>query len=399
MNADAEQPSDRLLSGVADETERSNRTRGLLVPIAGIYVTVLLSFLTVGLVLPLAPVTLVDRLGQSESWLGYSLIGLAIGALLGRFLGGAFVDARGSRLGFLVGLSISFVGGLSYAFAINTWLFLFGRLILGLGESIVYIAAATAIMNLVPENRRSRFFGLLGSAVWGGISIGPAIGERLSKAESAGRITLGCVAIGMLIVLSVLGTLETPRRPFSFRMPTAAILPGTVVGMYNLGYAAVTGFVIVHLRDNGIPSAWALTTYGLSVLFGRIALGGIPDRLGPLPSITTGIAFMMIALGVVTIAPNRIAVLGALVLFGIGYSMPFPAVASHTVDRVPASERAAGLAVLGGMYDVFVGIAGLLFGLIVDSRLGTDWVFITAIGFGAGALVLAHRVIRPVTKE
>jgi MFS family permease len=380
--------------GVTEEPP-ALRTPAFLQQVVVVYTTVLLSFLTVGMVLPLVPVTLVDRLGESEAWLGYSLVGLAIGAIIGRFIGGALVDSRGPRVGFLTGLSISILGGLSYAFHINTLLFTVGRLLLGLGESIVYIAAATAIMNLVPENRRGRFFGLLGSAVWGGISAGPAIGEQLTKAETAGRITLGCIAIAFVVVLTGFAKQHTERRRLSFRMPRAAFLPGTVVGLYNLGYAAVTGFVIVHLRNNNIPSSWALTTYGLSVLFGRIALGGIPDRLGPLPSILTGVSIMMAALVVVTVAPNRISVLVALVMFGVGYSMPFPAVASHTVDLVSPAERAAGLAVLGGMYDVFVGLGGLLFGAIVGVGLGTEWVFITAIGAGAGALVMARVVIKP----
>jgi MFS family permease len=374
-------------------TEASQK--GFYRQIVVIYSTVLLSFLSVGIVLPLVPVTLVDRLGESEGWLGYSLFGLAVGAVIGRFVGGALVDGRGPRVGFLIGLCVSLVGAVSYAFTVNTAMFTVGRVLLGLGESVVYIAAATAVMNLVPENRRSRFFGLLGSAVWGGISVGPALGERLNRAEEAGQITIGFIAVALLVVVVGLGRVEVARRPLSFRFPRQAFLPGTVVGMYNLGYAAITGFIILPLRNNGLASGWALTTYGLSVLFGRIVLGGIPDRLGPLPSITTGILLMMCALTVIAWAPSRAAVLSALIFFGLGYSMPFPAVASHTVDRVPLEQRAAGLAVLGGMYDVFVGIAGVLFGLIADSQWGTDWVFITAIAVSLASMVMAHLVIRP----
>jgi MFS family permease len=364
-----------------------------------IYGTVFSSFLAVGLVLPLAPVTLVDRLGEGESMVGYSLFALAVGGLLGRFVGGALVDARGVLVGFHVGIALAVVGASGYLFTVSTWSFVIGRAVLGVGESTVYIAAATALMSLVPEHRRSRFLGLLGSAVWGGISLGPAIGEHLDRVEPAGWITISALMIGLALVHSVFRTVPVTHRKVALRIPRAALLPGTVVGLYNLGYAGITGFVILHLRAEQIRPAWALTTYGLAVLFGRVALGGIPDRLGPRPSLAAGISLMMFALVVIAAAPNRIAVLIALVIFGLGYSMPFPAIASFTVDRTAESERASGLAVLGGMYDVFVGIAGIVFGLLAESRFGISSVYVVSFFASAAGLALALLVVMPTSSS
>jgi MFS family permease len=375
------------------------RTSPYVTKLVAIYGTVFSSFLAVGLVLPLAPVTLVDRLGEGESMVGYSLFGLALGGLLGRFVGGALVDARGVLAGFQVGIALAVVGALGYSFTVTTWSFVVGRAVLGIGESTVYIAAATALMSIVPEHRRSRFLGLLGSAVWGGISLGPAIGENLDRVEPAGWITISALMIGLALVHSVFRAVPVTRRKATVRIPRAALLPGTVVGLYNLGYAAITGFVILHLRAEQIQPAWALTTYGLAVLFGRVALGGIPDRLGPRPSLAAGIALMMSALVVIAAAPNRVTVLGALVVFGLGYSMPFPAIASFTVDRTAESERASGLAVLGGMYDVFVGIAGIAFGLLAESRFGIGSVYLVSFVASGAALALALLVVMPANSQ
>ncbi len=363
--------------------------------LVAIYAVVFASFLSVGLILPLAPTTLVDRFGELKAVVGYSVFALALGGLTGRFIGGSLVDGRGALVGFTTGLFLATIGGACYRFIVSTPGFLLGRVVQGIGESIIYTAAATSLMNLVPDNKRSRYIGLLGSAVWGGISLGPAIGERLSGIEPAGLLTMATQAIGLVVVWTVFrnGLGPTERKALGVRIPRAALLPSVVVGLYNLGYAAISGFLILHLRERDISSARALTFYGLSVLFGRLVLGGIPDKIGPRPSITIGIAVMMTGLTLIVFAQSRPLVLGALMIFGVGYSMPFPALASLTVDRVSVNERASGLAVLGGMYDVFVGIAGLIFGQLADSRFGTTSIFVVAIVAGGSAMALSLGVV------
>jgi MFS family permease len=364
-----------------------------------IFTAVFSSYVAAGLVLPLTPVTLIDRLGEGESSVGVSLFALAVGGLAGRFAGGAVVDGKGVRAGFQLGLICTALGACGYSFVVHPWLFIGGRAVLGFGESLVYIAASTALIDMVPQHRRSRFIGLLGSAVWGGISVGPVIGERLDRIEPAGWITIGSACGSFLLARSAFRNPSFVGRRFSIRVPRAALLPGTVIGLYNLGYAAITGFVILHMRTAGFESGWALSTYGLAVLFGRLALGGIPDRLGPAPSVTVGVSTMAAALCMIAIAPSRAAVLVSLAVFGLGYSMPFPAIASMTVNRVAHDERASALAVLGGSYDVFAGCAGLLFGVLAESHWGTTSVFVSAILGTIWALIIGRVVTADRTRS
>ncbi len=53
------------------------------------------------------------------------------------------------------------------------------RLVVGAGEGTVYTAGATWAVDLAPEDRRGWALGLFGLAVWGGLSLGPLIGELL----------------------------------------------------------------------------------------------------------------------------------------------------------------------------------------------------------------------------
>ena len=54
---------------------------------------------------------------------------------------------------------------------------------LGAGEGTVFTAGSAWIVDLAPPDRRGRVIGLYGLAVWGGLSIGPLIGELLLHAS------------------------------------------------------------------------------------------------------------------------------------------------------------------------------------------------------------------------
>ncbi len=362
----------------------------------------LLVFLTVGLMVPLTTTTIVDRLAEPKRFVGYAIGALTAGAFLGRMVAGAIVDGIGARRGFLVACSIVAVSGVLSTVPVTVASFIVARFVHGLGEAMLYTCAATTVLNRVPIKRRSRYLGLLGSAVWGGMSLGPALvdwSSWLNRPRGAGLVTM-LVGLTGLVVAPTLITPKrldvalpegTPRRRMSVSFPKSALLPSVTVGCYNLAYAAVTGFVILHLRAEGLDTRYALSFYGVAVLCGRLLFGGIPDRLGPRPSLMAGLTLMFGALSIVAWAPSLWAVRIGLAVFGIGYSMPFPALASIAVDRTPERQRASAIAMLGFVYDAFVFVGGLTFGFLADAEL-LKWVLPCGLAGIAVAGILAMRV-------
>jgi MFS family permease len=373
-------------------------------------VLTLFVFISVGLLIPLTTTTVVDRLHEPKKFIGYAIGAMTVGAFCGRLIAGAMIDSFGTRLGLRVASTIVVCAGLVYIVPVTMPTFLGARFLHGLGEAMVYTCAATLVVSNVPTARRSRFLGLLGSAVWGGLSVGPALAESITRVEVAGVFT-AVAGLALFVVAQLLGNLgaqnktdqavhQTPtaKRRLRPTLPRPAILPSVCVGCYNLGYAAITGFLILHLRANNIDPRHALSFYAFAVLFGRIALGGLPDRLGPRPSLIAGLTAMFLALGVISLAPSQLVVRTALVLFGIGYSMPFPALASIAVDRTQETERASTIATLGVIYDVFVFVASVLFGWMADA----DWIqevfWVGMVGIAAG-FTIAIRVTAPTPER
>jgi MFS family permease len=385
-------------------SEPTTTNRSVIAPL----VLTLFVFISVGLLIPLTTTTIVDRLNEPKKFIGYAIGAMTAGAFFGRISGGAIVDSFGMRRGFHAAATFVVAGGLLYAAPVSTPTFLIARFLHGFGEAMVYTCAATIVVSKVPAERRSRFLGLLGSAVWGGLSVGPALAEVVSKVEVAGILT--ALSGLSLFVVAHFATkpatpLETPfetassapKRRLRPTFPRPAIMPSICIGCYNLGYAAITGFLILHLRANDVDPRHALSFYAFAVLFGRIALGGIPDRLGPRPSLIAGLTAMFVALGVISLAPSQLAVRIALVIFGLGYSMPFPALASIAVDRTSEKDRASTIATLGTIYDVFVFAASVVFGWMADADWLQEVFWFGMVGI-AGGFALAMRVTSAPSK-
>src|SRR5579872_5658229 len=140
-----------------------------------------------GAVIPMLPVYIHEQSGASTFVTGL-LIGLSSAfALLGRLLGGKTADRKGRRPTLLLGMAFCAASGLLYLPIFGLWGMAPGRVLHGLGEGFFVTAAVAWAVDLAPENRRAQTIGYLSSGIWGGVSVGPAIGQALgSMARVAG---------------------------------------------------------------------------------------------------------------------------------------------------------------------------------------------------------------------
>ena len=73
-------------------------------------------------------------------------------------------------------------GGILYLLAGSVASLIAARLVVGMGEGALYTAGATWAVDLAPVRRQGLALGLFGLAVWGGLSLGPLMGELLRSA-------------------------------------------------------------------------------------------------------------------------------------------------------------------------------------------------------------------------
>src|SRR3954452_326297 len=134
-------------------------------------------FIAIGITLPVLPVFVEDTLHGSGAAVGITVGAFAVSAALLRPLVGRIGDARGRRILVVGGAAIAGVSVLAYALADSLAVLVLMRLLTGVGEAAIFVGAATAVQDLSPPTRRGEATSYFSVAVYGGLAIGPLLGE------------------------------------------------------------------------------------------------------------------------------------------------------------------------------------------------------------------------------
>jgi len=341
-------------------------------------------YLSIGVVLAVLPVYVKGPLGGSDVTVGIVLGAVPLAMLLTRPLAGHLIDLRGPRDVMVVALVAGSLAGLLYPLAGSSFELIPARLLHGVAEACVYTGGLVWVVGMVGPEQRGRAIGLYGLCVWSGFTVGPPLGQVAHELGGFTAVWLLAAippAIGALLLLRLDPPPPSPQHEGRRQLlPRAAIRPGIGGGMAGVGIAAITGFVVLLCVDRGFgqtSGAVAIACFAGATLVGRLAAGGVPDRLGARR--TMGIAVLLGAVGqvLIAVAPGWWAVGLGCVLFGFCWTLLFPALAMLVVEEVEPSQRGAGLAAYSSFFDLGYGVGAPALGGIA-SALGYGAVYVTA---------------------
>ena len=361
---------------------------------AGVFVAALLAFIAIGAALPVLPAYVRGPLHSGDLAVGIVVGAFAITSVVCRPLAGRQADRRGRRIVLVVGALAMAVGGGLYLLSSSVPSLVAARLAVGAGEGAVYTAGATWAVDLAPEERRGLALGLFGLAVWGGLSLGPVAGELLRSGvgyDAVWILTAALPLAGAAIAARLPEPAQAERSepgPLAF-FPRAAHRPGLALALANIGYAALAGFVILHLRARGIAGgASVFTAFAVAVFASRLALSRVPDRAGARRTATAAGLLEALGLTIIALATSlAVALVGALVV-GVGFSMLFPSLALMVVGEVGDDRRGSALGAFTAFFDLGVGLGGPLAGATA-ALAGYPAVFYLAAAAALGTAGLA----------
>jgi MFS family permease len=362
---------------------------------AGVFLAALLAFVAIGAALPVLPGFVHGPLHAGDLAVGIVVGSFAVTSVFCRPLAGRQSDVRGRRTVLICGSLAMALGGGLYLLAASVPSLILARLAVGAGEGAVYTAGATWAVDLAPRERRGLALGLFGLAVWGGLSIGPVVGELLRS--SAGYEAVWALTALLPLAGALLASrLPEPAAPEGGRqpgplaiLPRAAHRPGLALALANIGYAALAGFVVLHLRARGIGGgASVFTAFAVAVFASRLALSRVPDRAGARATATTAGLLEALGLAIIALAHSlAVALVGAIVV-GVGFSMLFPALALMVVGKVGDDRRGSAMGAFTAFFDIGVGLGGPLAGATA-ALAGYPAVFGLASSAALGTAVLA----------
>ncbi|MGC1164823.1 MAG: MFS transporter [Solirubrobacterales bacterium] len=362
---------------------------------AGIFAVTFCGLLAVGAVLPVLPRYVDGPLGAGNVAVGIVIGAYAITGLLLRPFAGRFADRRGRKPAVLIGSLLMAAGGFLYLLPLGVGGLIAARLVLGAGEGTVFVAGSAWIIDLAPPQRRGRVIGLYGLAVWAGLSIGPLFGELIQ--HGAGYTPVWIFAgvlplVGALIALRI----PDPFRPHKWLehehhslIAREAVVPGAALALGSAGYAALAGFVVLHLDARGVGhGALVFGAFATMVVLTRLIGGDLPDRVGPARVAVA--AALIEAVGLTTIAFAQslvVAVAGALAM-GATFSLLYPSLSLIVVNQVSEARRGAALGTFTAFFDAGVGLGAPLAGAAVAlSSYEGSFLLAAAIALGSAALI------------
>jgi len=346
------------------------RERAVARAIAGVFAASLAVFLSIGAVLPVLPRYVHGPIGAGDVAVGVVVGAFAVTAIIARPWAGRLADERGRRPVVLAGaLTMALGGALLFVEAGVPGLVL-ARLIVGIGEGTVYTAVAAWVVDLAPADRRAQLIGLLGLSVWLGLSAGPAIGEGLRAL--GGYDAVWAFAAAAPLVGAAIAWAQRESRPRGAgtgrRAPLIAreaLGPGLALALGNAGYAALAGFVILHLADRGVGhGALVFSGFAMAVVAGRLALGRLPDRIGPLRAAVGAAVGEGAGLAAIAVAGSWPVALAGAVVMGVGFAVVYPALALLVIDRVAEERRGSALGSFTAFFDAGFGLGGPLMGAL-----------------------------------
>ena len=339
-------------------------------------------FLSIGMLLPVLPVYAKGPLDAGNIGIGLAVAAASPTALLFQPIAGRLGDRRGRRLLVVAGPLIMATTIASYTLVDALLPLVTLRLATGVGEAFAFVGFATVVNDLAPEDRRGETISIYSLGVWGGLALGPLLGETVLADTRYDEVWLAAAAFALAAGLVALllpetrpaAAVEAPRR--SRLVHPAALAPGTVLIASAFGFAGFNAFVAVYARDLGLDGAGSVfLVYAIVVIGIRILGRTIPDRLGPKRA--SGLALSLLAAGllVIGVSGSSVGLYAGAIVFACGTALAFPSLMTLAVEAAPESERSSVVGTFGAFADVGFALGAVSLGAVA-SVAGYSGVFV-----------------------
>ena len=363
---------------------------------------------------PVLPRFVREELGGGGVEVGLAVGAFGLTAALLRPLAGRVGDRHGRRVLVVVGMAIVAASLLGYLVTTSVVMAVGLRLVFGVGEAFAFVGLATAIQDLSPPDRRGEATSYFSVATYGGVAIGPPLGQFLYEHGGYQRVWLvasATVVVGLVLGLAVPGGVPANAtggdgsgsgpaqgggpRPF---VHPASVRPGFAVAAALVGYSGFVSFAALYADNVGLGSpGLVFTAYAVLIVAFRIGLARFPDRYGAVGVSSFSVVALAAGLLLMAATGTIAGLFAGTVLFALGMALNFPALLALVVNQAAPEERTYAVASFSVFFDIGFGLGGPIVGAFV-SLSGIR------LGFVAGAAVtlsslLALRTVQATPRE
>lgn len=361
-------------AGSADRGRALTPTRLLTPAFVALFAAVLAFFTAGGIVLPVASRFAAGPLAADSIGVGVAIGAFAIAALLLRPVVGWASDRFGRRPLLLLGGVVTVVVLVLHLVVSSLPMFVLVRGALGIGEAFFFVAGLAAISDLAPDDRRGEAINVGSLALYGGLAIGPVIGETILGLGGYDLVWVAAAAIAVvatilcLLVPETSPTILAPRagpRPRGRFIHPAGLFPGFLILTGAWGMAGFLAFIPLHATALGLDGAGlALAVYALVIVGLRIVFVKLPDQVGPARLSGAALVLSAIGLVVIAVAGEQVGLLVGTVVLASGVAFMFPGLMALAVARVDETERGSVVGTTSAFLDLSFGLAPAVLGVV-----------------------------------
>jgi MFS family permease len=301
-------------------------------------------------------------------------IGLVMGAFnfisfISRPTAGWLSDRFGRKPLLFIGSIASSIAVAAISIAPSVGTLVMFRMLHGAAEAAFYVAAATAVTDIAPQDRRAEAVSIFSIAFFAALGFGPWAGDILLGGELSSTLTFAAASAILATLLTAWIAVPSPAPSEGLQLARlfhpAALFPGLLFALSLIGYAGFTGFIAIHLEQHQIPhSGWFFAVYAVTVVGVRIFGARIPERLGPRTAAISAMVAIAIGLAFLGLNPTLLTALLGTIILGIGQAICFPALLAVALQRGNEGDRGVIVGTLVGFLDIGVALGSLVFGVI-----------------------------------
>lgn len=361
-------------------------------------------YVCVGVLIPVLPVFVENGMGSGEAMVGATAVAFSVAAVAAR-PGITWIGNRFGRRSMMVwGSSLSVVAGLGHLLVTEPWQLLPLRAVMGIGEAGLFVGASTVVVELSPDSRRAEAASYLSLSVFGGLAVGPIIGElvmgdvaKSARGLDVGRFDAVFWLMTIFAAVAAVVSLSAPRwvgsRPDIGKhkvswMQREAVIPGMILAGGIVSWTAFSSFVPGFAKQLGLGgSAAFFTLYSILCLVIRLVGARWPERIGLKRTVMFALVCLTLGTGVVALLASEAGIWVGTVLMGFGMSFLYPSLLAMSVQRVDDMRRVAVVASFTAFFEIGSAVGGLSLG-IIGQALGKRSTFVGGAAFAAAGLML-----------
>ena len=352
-----------------------------------------------GAIMPFLPIFLRDEAHSSLFMIGLISAMFYLGTLLFSSPFGWLSDMIGRKPVMIGGVVLFAVSMLLFTTTMNPWWFVVFRLLEGIGTAAVAPAAMAYVADVTTDSNRSKAYGILMSAQFGGLIVGPAIGATALRFLGDG--TAGFHAIfyfgAILAALTAVALVAFIREPVQIqerrrarrgakaeKPPYSQILTPAILAFLLVGFTshfAMGSFEVVwslYLRDLGASTTYISATwiaFSVPMLFAFVG-GIVADRYSRFVLMFTGYTLSAAAWIIYGTTTSLVVFLVVNVIEGFAIAFSYPAKQAFLVQVSP--RRFVGT--VTGLETTAMQLAGLIGTLTAPVMYGWMSGYVMALG-------------------